>query len=86
MKLIKTKTIRVVDNIKTGQRARGFRKKCEVSLREVARSMEISAAYLSDLELGRRAWRTSLEHKFIAAIAVVALKKGIKEDEFEGIV
>ena len=34
------------------------------SLREVAKAMKISAGYLSDLELGRRAWSEGLLDDF----------------------
>jgi len=39
-----------------GSAAMSHRKQANLSLREVARRMEISAGYLSDLELGKRAW------------------------------
>lgn len=56
-----------------GQRIRELREENSLSLRDVARSLEVSAAFLSDVELGRRypsdkhmltlakALRTSLE-------------------------
>ena len=38
------------------------------SLREAARSMKISAGYLSDLELGKRAWSEGLLDDFREAL------------------
>jgi len=43
---------------------RAERESAGKSLREVARSMKISAGYLSDLELGRRAWSEGLLDDF----------------------
>lgn len=45
-----------IDNVLTGEHARKERKRCGTSLREVARRLRVSAAYISDLELGRRNW------------------------------
>lgn len=39
-----------------------------LSIREVARHMEISAAYLSDLEHGRRVWSEGLIDDYEAAL------------------
>jgi predicted transcriptional regulator len=39
-----------------GEKVRGEREAAGVSLREMARRMELSAPTLSDLELGRRHW------------------------------
>jgi predicted transcriptional regulator len=43
-----------------GQEMRRKREAADRTLREVARRMELSAAYISDLELGRRAWSQRL--------------------------
>lgn len=43
-----------------GQEMRKLRQTAGLSLREVARQMGRSAAYISDLELGRRGWNTGL--------------------------
>ena len=37
-----------------GQRIRELREERDLSLRELARSLEVSAAFMSDVELGRR--------------------------------
>lgn len=49
-------TKEVIDSQKTAEKARIAREKLNLSLREVARRMAISAAYLSDLERGNRSW------------------------------
>lgn len=46
-----------VDSGLTGQSVRCERERLGLSLRDVARAMGISAAYLSDLERGNRAWK-----------------------------
>ena len=51
-----TKMVEVIDNAATGEHARKERKRMGRSLREVARRLRVSAAFLSDLELGRRNW------------------------------
>jgi transcriptional regulator with XRE-family HTH domain len=44
-----------VDKITTlGQHIRQLREKCDISLRELASRLKVSAAFLSDVELGRR--------------------------------
>ena len=45
-----------IDNVLTGEHARKERTRFGKSLREVARRLGLSAAYISDLELGRRNW------------------------------
>lgn len=57
-----------------GERIRELREELDLSLRELARSLEVSAAFMSDVELGRRypteemltkiakRLRTTLEH------------------------
>lgn len=51
-----------------GQEMRKKRETAEKSLREVARRMDLSAAYVSDLELGRRAWSARLVKEYEAAL------------------
>ena len=47
---------------------RSIRKKSGVSLREVARRMEFSAAYVSDLERGRQNWSEEKAARFLKAL------------------
>jgi ribosome-binding protein aMBF1 (putative translation factor) len=47
---------RIANPAATGAMVRGAREKMGLTLREAARRMGISAAYLSDLERGNRAW------------------------------
>lgn len=49
-------TGKVTDNIGIGQQMREERKNAGLSLRTVAKRLGVSAAYVSDLELGRRNW------------------------------
>lgn len=50
------RTIEVIDSTATGEQARAEREAAGLSLREMARRMGVSAPYVCDLELGRRAW------------------------------
>lgn len=47
---------------------RAMRKASGNSLRSVANAMSLSAAYISDLELGRRAWSDALIERFKKAV------------------
>jgi transcriptional regulator with XRE-family HTH domain len=49
-----TKT--VTDHTKAGQLIRQARKAAKLSLRSLAKLLDISAPFLSDMELGRRGW------------------------------
>jgi transcriptional regulator with XRE-family HTH domain len=55
---IPTWTIRLtkINHRAAGKIVRDARKRAGVSLRELARRMDISAPYLSDMELGKRNW------------------------------
>lgn len=46
----------IIDQVKTGEEIRKRRCQAMLSLREVAKAMGWSAAYQSDLELGRKRW------------------------------
>lgn len=63
-----TKTITVLDHAATGARARKMRDRNKKSLREVAKKMRISAAFLSDLERGRRNWTEGTFNRFKEAL------------------
>lgn len=56
------------DHTKIGLTLRLLRVKRNLSLREVARRMKLSAPYLSDLELGRRAWTQARVLEFMKAL------------------
>lgn len=58
----------VTDPVETDAAMRKARKDAALSLREVARRLQVSAAYLSDLELGRRAWTRDKRESFLKAI------------------
>lgn len=65
---IVTRTISVQDLEATGRMMRVNREKLKLSLRTVARRMNISAPYLSDLELGRRRWSEELFDSWYEAV------------------
>jgi transcriptional regulator with XRE-family HTH domain len=56
------------DSVALGRSYRLLRKAAGLSGRQVARSIGISASYLSDLELGRRKWNTKIIRAFEKAI------------------
>lgn len=57
-----------VDHVATGQKMRQLRVAARLSLRSVASQMAHSAAYVSDLELGKRAWTEDRCQWFLAAV------------------
>ncbi len=57
--------IKVVDHEGSGVKFRKIRKGYGLSLTNVAEIAEISPAYLSDLELGRRNWKPELWSKLM---------------------
>jgi len=59
-----------IDDKKTGERVRLYRTDLGISQDEMAKAMKISAAYLSDLELGKRAW----DHALLEGVAAVLSK------------
>jgi predicted transcriptional regulator len=61
-------TGRLTDDKVTGARMRAMREGKGLTLREVARRMGFSAAYLCDLELGRRIWNTKVIALYLSAI------------------
>lgn len=62
------KTVRVVDHEATGKLWRETRKGLGISLRALAKELDVSAAYLSDLERGRRNWTEELETRYIKGL------------------
>jgi transcriptional regulator with XRE-family HTH domain len=61
-------TGRVIDNKVMGQEMRALRQRKGVSGRTLATAMGISAAYLSDLELGRRNWHSNIISHYKATL------------------
>ncbi len=61
-------TIEVQDRSATGLALRTMRKRIPLSLREVARRLAITPAYLCDLERGNRAWTADLCKRFQEAL------------------
>lgn len=68
-KLTVTRAVEIVDPEATGAAMRKRREDAGVSLREMGRRLGVSAAYLSDLELGRRAWTEERAQNYAKAIA-----------------
>lgn len=58
-----------IDNpVWRGSEMKRLRKEARKTLTEVALAMDFSKGYLSDLELGRRAWSTSLIQSYERAL------------------
>ena len=53
-----------------GASFRKLREGREISLRTMAQRLDISASYLSDLELGRRQWHNSMAEAFREALTL----------------
>ena len=61
---IVTRLVPEIDHECTGRLFRAGRKKAKLSLREMARRLGLSAAFVSDLERGRRNWTEELSVRF----------------------
>jgi transcriptional regulator with XRE-family HTH domain len=59
-----------INHVATGKQARKVRTSHKISLREIARRMDISAPFLSDLERGRRNWNLTLVESFNMALTL----------------
>ena len=70
--ILATKLVKVVDHEITGTAARTARQQARLSLREVARRMGVSAAYVCDLEKGRRPWDMARACRYAAAVGANA--------------
>lgn len=62
----------VIHHERTGAAARKLRERKKISLRTVAKKMEISAPYLSDLERGFRTWTEDRCQQFTKALEACA--------------
>ena len=58
----------ILDPRTVGQQMRELREKKSVSVREIARKLGLSAPYISDLELGRRAFNAALIQRYKKAL------------------
>lgn len=61
-------TGQVLDDIETGKKFREARIKAGFTGRQLAERMNLSASYLSDLELGRRSWNAAKVKRFMDAL------------------
>lgn len=59
---------RIKDPVVEGQIMRALRKASGKGLRETAILMSVSAAYVSDLELGRRVWNEQIKKRYKDAV------------------
>lgn len=62
------KVVEVQDSAATGLALRTMRRKDNISMREIARRMCITPAYLCDLERGNRKWTDDLCKRFQNAL------------------
>lgn len=58
----------VIKQFETGEMLRMFRENHAVSIRALARELNLSASYISDLELGRRKWNRELFKLYVDTI------------------
>ena len=65
---MKPRPIAQEDWLAAGQKARKEREASGRTIKEVAGAMGISGVYLSELELGRKAWNEDLAERFTAAL------------------
>ena len=63
-----TKTVKLIDSGPTGAKARALRITAGISLRDMAKRMNFTPAYVSDLECGKRNWSKSLVEKYERAL------------------
>lgn len=63
-----TKSIVLIDSGPTGKKARALRIDAGITLRKFAERMGFTPAYVSDLELGRRAWSERMVDKYERAL------------------
>lgn len=57
------------DDFELGSRLREYREKRDISARHIAKHLEFSPSYLSDLENGRRRWTRDLVERYIKAVS-----------------
>jgi ribosome-binding protein aMBF1 (putative translation factor) len=62
----------ILDDKSFGALMRDVRKRKGLSLREVAKRCKWSAAYVSDLELGKRGWNDAKHKRYSKAIGISA--------------
>ncbi len=65
---IVTTQVEQIDHKATGRRLRSLRENNNLSLRDLGEWLELSAAYLSDLERGKRNWSKQLVRRFVLAV------------------
>jgi len=68
---MKYKMVQVIDHKATGAHWRVKRKAKKISLRKLARHMELSWTYVGDWELGKRNWNKEREERYRVALEEV---------------
>ena len=66
--ILATRLVQVTDDVQTGKNARAAREQARLSLREVARRLGVSPAYVCDLEKGRRPWNMQRAVRYATAV------------------
>ena len=65
---VPTTNIKIIDHAESGKRIRGMRTRAGISLKTLAIKLELSSAYVSDLEHGRRNWTANLFERSVKII------------------
>ena len=68
LEMIKAATDMRNGMVAVGESMRDLRQDAKVSLRTIAKRIDVSPAFLSDLELGRRNWTPDLVRRFTDAV------------------
>lgn len=67
--LLLKKSVDVTDDVATGAAMRQKRESFRLTLRQMGQRMGVSAAFLSDLELGRKRWTEERASEYVKALA-----------------
>lgn len=70
-----TKQATVTDHVKTGAFARKLRKSKGISLRSLAKELDKSAVFISDLERGRRNWTPEMSFQYGQTLEKMAAER-----------
>lgn len=63
---------KIPDPREIGSVMRNMRLKGKVSLKQIAGFLEFSSAYISDLELGKRAWKPELIERYREGVVALS--------------
>lgn len=65
---LQTRLVRIVNNVTTGREAKRIRKKRGLTQIQVSKKMNITQAYLAQLETGKTNWTKKLVNRFNGAV------------------